>query len=176
MTTPLESNSRTESFGPSAHTASSFRDGNAARQPGSSSSLKPPSPASREKMTGHVLSRAALEISHAPTMAFAASLGAGACADAWVMEITSAPATDKARRDIGTPTQRMTRHIIMPGARRHADPAADGDSPSKNASVSRAPPRGPRRFRHRGERRLARHPGQEVVDHELIHLLAGRNR
>src|SRR5260370_39088146 len=90
MTALLESKSRTESFGPIAHAPTSFRDGNAVRQPGSSSSLKPPSPASRVNMTGHVLSRAALEISHAPTMACAALLGAGACADAPVREIASA--------------------------------------------------------------------------------------
>ena len=82
MRAPLESKSRTESFGPMAQAATSFSDGNAVPQAGIELELETALPASREKATGQVLSRAALEISQAPTIAWAASLGTGACAAA----------------------------------------------------------------------------------------------
>src|SRR5262245_53938565 len=80
MITPLTSNSRTDSFGPSAHATTSFNDGNALPHSSSRPSLNPPWAASSANITGQVLSRAALEISHAPTISLAASLAVGACA------------------------------------------------------------------------------------------------
>src|SRR5207244_13107080 len=102
---PLEFNSRTASFGPIVQIATSLSDEKAVPQPSSRSSLKPPAAGSSLKVTGHVLSRAALEISHAPTISLAASLGAGACAAAPAAQTASAITGREARADMGTATR-----------------------------------------------------------------------
>ena len=88
MIAPLLSSSRTASFGPMAQATTSLSDGNAVPQGASRSSLKPPAPASSAKLTAQVRSRAALEISQAPTIALAASL-TGVCAGAAPTDATS---------------------------------------------------------------------------------------
>jgi hypothetical protein len=96
-TTPLEFNSRTSSFGPMVQTPTSLSDGKVLPQASSSSSLKPPAPGSSLKVAGQVLSRAALEISQAPTISLAASLGAAVCAPAPTAESASAITARQAR-------------------------------------------------------------------------------
>src|SRR5215472_13545595 len=123
-TTPLEFNSLTSSFGPMVQTPTSLSDGNVLPQASSSSSLKPPAPGSSLKVSGQVLSRAALEISQAPTMSLAASLGAGACAPAPAAESASAITATHARAGMGEPKHDGSgAHAITPGAPRHASPA-----------------------------------------------------
>src|SRR5258707_9698443 len=101
-TAPLEFNNCTASLGPIVQITTSLSDGNALPQASSRSSLKPPAAGSSLKVTGQVLSRAALEISHAPTISLAASLGA--CAPAPAAENASAITAREARPDMGTPT------------------------------------------------------------------------
>src|SRR4051794_38641780 len=167
MRAPLESKSRTESFGPMPQAAASLSEGNAAPQAGSSSSLKPRSAASSEKTTGHVLSRAAFEISQAPTIAWTASAGAGACAGASMEDMPSA-ITAK------TTPPRMDRlcckvMTLIP-------PQSIGLQSSSHSGVSPALRWPPWRLRDRRERRLARRPRQKIVNHELIHSLARDHR
>src|SRR5512132_1407782 len=100
-TAPLEFKSRTESFGPMIQITTSFSGGNAVPQTSSRSSLKPPAPGSSLKVTGQVLSRAALEISQAPTISLAASLGAAVCAPAPAADSASAITARQARAGMG---------------------------------------------------------------------------
>src|SRR5262249_24725045 len=118
-TTPLEFNSRTSSFGPMVQTPTSLSDGKVAPQASSSSSLKPPAAGSSLKVAGQVLSRAALEISQAPTISLAASLGAAVCARAPTAESASAITARQARAGMGKPE-----HEWRLGARYHAGRAA----------------------------------------------------
>src|ERR1700730_3971473 len=138
-TTPLEFNSRTSSFGPMVQTPTSLSDGNAVPQASSSSSLKPPAPGSSLKVTGQVLSRAALEISQAPTISLAASLGAAVCAPAPAADSASAITARQARAGMGE-----TRTRWQWGARYHAGrassclagaPADSGASPAYAESM-----------------------------------------
>src|SRR5262249_46456774 len=98
-----EFNSRTSSFGPMVQTPTSLSDGNVVPQASSSSSLKPPGAGSSLKVSGQVLSRAALEISQAPTISLAASLGAAVCAPAPAVDSASAITARHARAGMGNP-------------------------------------------------------------------------
>src|SRR5262249_4047370 len=121
-TAPLAFKSRTESLGPMVQTTTSFSAGNAVPQTSSRSSLKPPAAGSRLKVTGQVLSRAALEISQAPAISFAASLGAGACALAVAPDSASAITAKQARGGMGNPTKAAVADAITMWRTRHVLP------------------------------------------------------
>src|SRR5215472_8415197 len=142
----------------------SLSEGKAAAQSLSSSSLKPPATGSIWNVTGQVLSRAALEISQAPTMPLAASLGAGACARAPAGNAIrpSTTAATAARSDMGNPATIGTAGTLS--------------RPLRPVMPGLFLLRRPGRFGHRGEWRLAGGPGHEVVDHQLIHPRTGRDR
>src|SRR5262245_16196719 len=112
---PLEFNNRTASLGPIVQTTTSLSDGKAVPQPSSRSSLKPPVAGSSLKVTGQVLSRAAFEISHAPTISLAASLGA--CAATLTAESASAMTAREARAHMGNPNTLLVLGTLSPGAR-----------------------------------------------------------
>src|SRR5262249_20249872 len=97
----LEFTSRRSWFGPMVQPPTSLRHGNVVPQASSSSSLKPPGAGSSLKLSGQVLSRAALEISQAPTISLAASLGAAVCAPAPAAESASAITARQARAGMG---------------------------------------------------------------------------
>src|SRR5216684_1635797 len=143
----------------------SLSEGKAAAQAWSSSSLKPPAAGSSLNASGQVLSRAALEISQAPTMPLAASLGASACALAPTAESPIRPSANRAkeaRSGMGEPATVGTVRTLP--------------RPMQSVMPGLLLPRRPGRFGHRGQRRLAVGPGHEVVDDQLIHPLAGRDR
>src|SRR5262249_45564203 len=109
-------------------TPTSLSDGNAVPQASSSSSLKPPAAGSSLKVTGQVLSRAALEISQAPTMSLAASLGAGACAPAPAADSASAITATHARAGMGENPKRIAVGRTLSRRARRVMPRAPADS------------------------------------------------
>src|SRR5262249_16291228 len=131
-TVPLLSIRRIESLGPMAQMTMSFSDGNTVPQAGSNSSLYPAPETSTLNVTWQVLSRAALEISQAPTIPWAVSLGEGVCAATIAGETAGATVTNQPCR-IGTPraiadARTLSRHMVNVMSARHrvASSAATG--------------------------------------------------
>src|SRR5436190_1292745 len=123
------------------------------------------------KVTGQRLSRSELEISQAPaTRSLAASGTCGApCARASLAAIASADSAAK-MGDTRAGLADMPQRLPRPQWRRHGGWGwAKAGLTGNLCSLLRRPGR----LRHRRERRLAGGPGQQVVDHELIHAGAG---
>src|SRR5665213_3992379 len=143
---PWASSRRSRSFSGKFQATTSFTSGNSVPQFWSNSTLKPPGAGSLLRTTVQILSRSALENSQEPITALAESPSVGgSCADA------AETVTSIAKR-----TARVMPVIL-------------GDRSSIRQLGKILPFRRIRRFRNRRERRLARHPGQNIVDHELIH-------
>src|SRR5580692_459514 len=144
----------------------------------STSILLPPGAASARKLRRQVLSWSALESSQAPTTAATGSdcgfCGgwAGCCASC------ASAALPKRLAAMATTTIRlMSKLLTLTFARYHAQPVPSCRSGHGTDAIHRlALPGSPRRLRNRRQRRLAGGPGGDVVDDELIHLLAGIDR
>src|SRR5262249_56659058 len=137
-------------------------------------SLKPPVAGSSLKVTGQVLSRAAFEISHAPTISLAASLGA--CAATLTAESASTIRAREARAGMGNPntvlrTLTSRARPVMPCRRGGSQPCTKRMCENSGASgaLLLLLLRRPWRFRNRRQRRFAPRPSPKIVHPHPLH-------
>src|ERR1700756_4802397 len=140
---PLASCSRTISSPLMFHPLMSLVNGSAAAQPGSSSSFNPCGVESPFIVTTQVLLRSVVESSHWPIISFFSV--AASCAHKGGVAASSA----------STATKKIDAQDFI-------------GEPECALSTGFG-----RRLRDRGQRRLAGEPGLEIVDHELVHCVAG---